>query len=104
MDDLIADLTCDCRNRVGRKKTKNELMVVFQCDNTEASEKFDREFFLRMIGSFDAVCMILFLIVINRMNAINNINIHEHSMEFSDFSLHLKNVNIEKYSQEEQIL
>ena len=92
MDDVISDLTCDCRNRVGRKKTKNELMVVFQCGNTEASEMFDREFFLIMIGSFDAVCMILFLIVIYRMNAINNISIHKHSMEFSDFSLHLKNI------------
>jgi hypothetical protein len=41
LSDMIADFTCDCRNRIGREKSLPKLMVVYKCSGEAISIPFD---------------------------------------------------------------
>ena len=95
MENIVSDLTCDCRNRVGRKKTKNELMVVFQCEENIQFFGFDP---IVIIAGIDGICMMFAIFFIWRLNFIDRKSIYQNKVEFSDFTMNIKNLEIEKSS------
>ena len=75
-------------------------MVVFQCEENIQFFGFDP---IVIIAGIDGICMMIAIFFIWRLNFIDRKSIYQNKVEFSDFTMNIKNLEIEKSSQDELI-
>ena len=120
LSEMIADFTCDCRNRIGRKKALPKLMVVYKCSGETISIPFNlAETFggendsigkleiLTFVSILDLVCALILIWTMMSLKAISDDRLDEISfslVEVKDFVIQLNQLKVDKYSQDERIL
>ena len=117
---MIADFTCDCRNRIGREKSLPKLMVVYKCSGEAISIPFDFAEYvggengtigklemLTFVSILDLVCATILIWSIMSLKAMSDDRLDEIAsslVEVKDFVIQLNQLKVDKYSQDERIL
>ena len=120
LSDMIADFTCDCRNRIGREKSLPKLMVVYKCSGEAISIPFDLAEYvggengtigklemLTFVSILDLVCATILIWSIMSLKAMSDDRLDEIAsslVEVKDFVIQLNQLKVDKYSQDERIL
>ena len=116
LSEMIADFTCDCRNRIGRQKTLASLMVVYKCSSDhvsvpyglaskipggDADDTLPKIQMLNLISIIDLVCVFILSYCMMTLKAISNerlSKICENLVEMKDFVVQLNQLKVDKYS------
>jgi hypothetical protein len=120
LSEMIADFTCDCRNRIGREKALPKLMVVYKCSGEVISipygvieliggegDGIGKLQMLTVVSIFDLVCATILICSIMSLKAMSDDRLEEIAsslVEVRDFVIQLNQVKVDKYSQDERIL